>query len=164
MVNVCSGYAPPGRLIAGDSWTWEIADPADHPSAAFLLTYALAPEADGGVVEVRAEAPSPIAVAFAVAAGRWRWSLLATDPALGTRATIASGTSEVLPDPLAGAPGPRRDRGNDRRQGHEGRANLRDRGPVDLAHSAARAARGARPLRGDRPPRGRARPDRLSPR
>lgn len=97
------------RLIAGDTWTWEILDPPDYPSAVYVLTYALAPEAGGAIVEVEAEAPSPIAVAFKVAAGetsglapgRWRWSLLATDPVFETRATVASGTFEVLPDPLA---------------------------------------------------------------
>ena len=102
-------YAPPARLTVGDTWAWEIADPADYHSAAHVLTYALAPELGGAVVEVGAEAPSPIALAFKVAAvdtadlaaGRWRWSLIATDPALETRATIASGTFEVLPDPLA---------------------------------------------------------------
>jgi hypothetical protein len=109
MADRCSIYAPPSRLVAGDTWAWEIADPADYPSATYTLAYALAPEAGGAVVEVEAEAPSPVAVAFAVAAadtaalatGRWRWSLVATDPVLETRATIASGSFEVLPDPLA---------------------------------------------------------------
>ena len=52
-------YAPPARLFAGDSWAWEIADPAAYPSAAHVLTYALTPEAGGALVEVEAEAPSP---------------------------------------------------------------------------------------------------------
>jgi hypothetical protein len=109
MADRSSIYAPPSRLISGDTWEWEIADPADYPSAVHVLTYALAPELGGAVVELEAEAPSPIAVAFRLAAadtadlaaGRWRWSLVATDPAIETRATIASGTFEVLPDPLA---------------------------------------------------------------
>lgn len=105
----CSIYAPPARLFAGDSWAWEIADPADYPSAAYVLAYALAPEAGGARVEVEATAPNPVAVGFAVAAGdtaalapgRWRWVLLATDAVHDTRAAFASGAFEVLPDPLA---------------------------------------------------------------
>ena len=103
-------YAPPARLFAGDTWAWEIPDPADYPSAAYLLTYALAPEAGGAVVEVGAEAPWPIAVAFRLSAGetaglapgRWRWSLYA---ALRRDASglVAIGTFEVLADPLAAA-------------------------------------------------------------
>lgn len=106
---VSTPCAPPARLTAGDSWSWEIADPADYPSAEFVLSYALAPVAGGAVVEIEAEAPSAIAVAFrlgatataALAPGRWRWSLIAADLALDMRATIASGLLEVLADPLA---------------------------------------------------------------
>lgn len=106
---VATPCAPPARLTAGDSWSWEIADPAEYPSAEFVLSYALAPAAGGAVVEVEAEAPSAVAVAFklgasataSLAPGRWRWSLLAADAALDMREAIASGTFEVLADPLA---------------------------------------------------------------
>lgn len=56
MANRCSIYAPPARLYAGDSWAWEIPDPATYLSAAHVLTYALAPEAGGTLVEVEAGA------------------------------------------------------------------------------------------------------------
>src|SRR6478735_6301365 len=102
-------YAPPARLFAGDSWAWEIPDPATYPSAAHALTYALTPEAGGELVEVEAEAPSPIVVAFKVAPdvtaplapGRWRWSLMAAEVALEIRGVVAVGTFEVAADPLA---------------------------------------------------------------
>lgn len=106
---VSTPCAPPARLTAGDSWSWEIADPAEYPSAEFILSYALAPVAGGAVVAVEAEAPSPVAVAFrlgatataSLAPGRWRWSLFAADAALDLRETIASGVLEVLANPLA---------------------------------------------------------------
>ncbi|TPE52598.1 hypothetical protein [Amaricoccus solimangrovi] len=106
---VSTPCAPPARLTAGDSWVWEIADPADYPSAQFVLSYALAPLSGGAVVTIEAEAPSPVAVAFrfgatataSLAPGRWRWSLVAADLALDLRATLASGVLEVLADPLA---------------------------------------------------------------
>src|SRR4051794_18274812 len=105
----CSIYALPAQLFAGDSWAWEIPDPAAYPSAAHALTYALTPEAGGELVEVEAEAPSPIVVAFKaapdvtalLAPGRWRWSLMATNPVLEIRGVVAVGTFEVLADPFA---------------------------------------------------------------
>lgn len=106
-----SPFAPPAKLYAGDSWAWEIPDPSAYPSAAHLLTYAIAPTSGGAVVEIEAEAPG-IAVRFTLAAaataalapGAYRWALTAgdlADPSI--RATVAAGIFEVLPDPLAGS-------------------------------------------------------------
>lgn len=105
------GQGIPTRLVAGDLWTWR-ADgfAAAYPSAAFSLSYTLAPKIGGTATQAPATAdpdgwvvsvvPS---VTAALAAGTYAWTLFATRTSDGARQTVCAGVLEVAPDPAQAA-------------------------------------------------------------
>lgn len=100
----------PSTLRAGDSWSFTAA-PASYPGPDWVLALVLvnadATESLDWTWDEEAESHS-LAVTPAesvlYAAGLYAWHLIATNDTDSLRATLESGTVEVLPDPVTATP------------------------------------------------------------
>ena len=100
----------PSTLRAGDSWSFTAA-PASYPGPDWVLALVLvnASATDSlawtwdGIDEVHSLAVTP-AESVLYSAGVYNWHLIATNDTDSLRATLESGTVEILPDPVTATP------------------------------------------------------------